>query len=240
MLWRYVGVTLVALGGAMLIAPEAEDEAAIASRAAPEPQAPDSVRAGGGRETGMPEGATLASAAETEALLPAALDLGSAPAAQAPAGAGPADVPRVARLDPAPSDGAARPGEQPAAPPRVDVEAASALVPEELPSLQRPASLRPAEITAETLALIETAEDGQAPASEAADAAGNEMLYVSGSRVNVRSGPSTSYAVIGSTVYGEAVELLAFENDSWAWVRFGDDRLGYMARSFLAPDPGDG
>jgi len=244
MLWRYVGVTLVALGGAMLAAPAPEEEAGPAPQAAPAP-APEDRPAARAVQTAATSGA--------EGVMPAALELGSGTdgatgidetmRGDGSNGTGRLGVVRhdtAARLDAAARDGTdgsvapARPGGPDA------VASATAPEPAEVPSLARPESLRPAEITAETLALIETAEqiatsDGPTDAAPEAD-----LLYVTGSRVNVRSGPSTSYAVIGSTVYGETVELLSLENEAWAWVRFGDDRLGYMARSFLTQDLGDG
>lgn len=238
MLWRYVGVTLVALGGAMLVAPEAEEETASAPRtaASPLPEA--------GASAGSPPAAAPDAAPETETLLPAALDLATDPAAATDAdakeGSDIAGRPGATRRDPAVSDAPARPGAGPAAPSRSDRQAATAPAPAELPSLERPDSLRATEMTEETLALVEASGDPEAPTGESAGGSESDLLFVSGSRVNVRSGPSTSYGVIGTTVYGEAVELLAFENDSWAWVRFGDDRQGYMARNFLAPDLEDG
>jgi uncharacterized protein YgiM (DUF1202 family) len=241
MLWRYVGVTLVALGGAMLVAPEAEDEASSAPQASRPPASETGAVASAPQASAPTAAAREASVAEREAetLLPAALDLVAGTSATEGAEGGGAL--RLARLDPAFPDASAVPGERSSGPAsRTDEPVATAPSPAEMPSLERPDSLRPAQITAETLALIERTEERGAPVRERADEDEPDRLFVSGSRVNVRSGPSTSYAVIGSTVYGEAVELLAFENDAWAWVRFGDDRMGYMARSFLAQDLGDG
>ena len=65
------------------------------------------------------------------------------------------------------------------------------------------------------------------------------ILTVTGSRVNVRSGPSTNYAVISSVAAGDEVELMSYEGQSWARIRLpGGERVGFMARSFLAPADG--
>lgn len=62
-----------------------------------------------------------------------------------------------------------------------------------------------------------------------------KLLYVTGSRVNVRSGPSTAYGVVGSVTGGELVELLSYEGADWARIRLNDgDQMGYMSRKFLA------
>lgn len=62
----------------------------------------------------------------------------------------------------------------------------------------------------------------------------NLVMFVSGSRVNVRSGPSTQYGVINSVQYGDAVELVGYEADGWARIRIGGtEEVGYMAHRFL-------
>jgi hypothetical protein len=246
MLWRYVGVTLVALGGAMLIAPDAAERPSPALQTGRPDATETSALAKAARSPKQNAGAERSAAGavtrevanrEAETLLPAALDLVAGADVTESAGDGGA---RLAMLDGELSDAPAPPGELSGSATASGEQLASAPPPADLPTLERPGSLRPAEITAETLALIERTEDAQTTSPASGAEQDPDRLFVSGSRVNVRSGPSTSYAVIGSTVYGEEVELLAVENESWAWVRFGDDREGYMARSFLAPDLGDG
>ena len=62
-------------------------------------------------------------------------------------------------------------------------------------------------------------------------------LYVTGTRVNVRDGPSTQYRVVGTVSYGDPVELVTFEGQSWARIRFGDgEKTGFMSRRFLADE----
>lgn len=68
------------------------------------------------------------------------------------------------------------------------------------------------------------------PSSQTADAA---YVYVTGTRVNQRAGPSTSNAVMGVLSEGTRVEKLR-EEGQWTQIRsnFG---TGWMATSFLSP-----
>ncbi len=60
-------------------------------------------------------------------------------------------------------------------------------------------------------------------------------LFVTGSRVNVREGPSTHFPVVGRVEYGDPVELLAYEDEGWARIRLGEGgTMGFMSRQFLA------
>ncbi|MCR8726520.1 SH3 domain-containing protein [Frigidibacter sp. ROC022] len=62
----------------------------------------------------------------------------------------------------------------------------------------------------------------------------SQVWYVTGNVVNVRSGPSTSYEVVGKVTYGEATEILSDPSDDWVKIRIqGDGVEGYMARRFL-------
>ena len=61
------------------------------------------------------------------------------------------------------------------------------------------------------------------------------VLYVTGSRVNVRGGPSTSDAVLGSVEFAEAVQVLTDPTQPWVLIRIeGDGVEGYMSSKFLA------
>ncbi|SDZ56027.1 SH3 domain-containing protein [Jannaschia faecimaris] len=64
-----------------------------------------------------------------------------------------------------------------------------------------------------------------------------ETLYiVSGSRVNLRSGPSTADAVIDSLPGGTLTQIIGQELDGWIQVRDVTSGLtGYMAARFLEP-----
>ena len=66
-------------------------------------------------------------------------------------------------------------------------------------------------------------------------------MFVTGTRVNVRAGPSTQFSVVGSVEYGDPVELVTYEGSNWARIRIGDgDETGYMSRKFLASALSDG
>ena len=61
------------------------------------------------------------------------------------------------------------------------------------------------------------------------------VLYVTGSRVNLRAGPSTSDAVLGRVSRGDAVELVDYESNGWARIRvagLSDDV--FMSGDFLS------
>ncbi|WP_165354552.1 SH3 domain-containing protein [Tropicimonas sp. IMCC6043] len=92
--------------------------------------------------------------------------------------------------------------------------------------------------TDETRVSFEAAAATAAPAPEPMLAERTaRVLFVTGSRVNVRSGPSTAHEVVGSVGYGDEVELVAYEGLSWARIRMGDgETTGFMSRKFLADE----
>ncbi len=66
----------------------------------------------------------------------------------------------------------------------------------------------------------------------------DEVMYVTGRSVNVRSGPSTQNGVVGRLTRGEAVSVVSVEPNGWARVRIeGDGIDGFMSMSFLADAP---
>jgi len=78
-----------------------------------------------------------------------------------------------------------------------------------------------------------------APALEVAvvsDTGLDERMKVSGSRVNLRSGPSTGNGVIDSLVRGTVVEQLGDPGNGWVELRdVSTGVTGYMAARFLEP-----
>ncbi len=61
------------------------------------------------------------------------------------------------------------------------------------------------------------------------------VRYVSGNRVNVRGGPSTSNEVIGAVEFAEAVQVLSDPTGDWVLIRIeGDGIEGYIFSRFLA------
>ncbi|MEM6373221.1 MAG: SH3 domain-containing protein [Pseudomonadota bacterium] len=69
-----------------------------------------------------------------------------------------------------------------------------------------------------------------------APASGFAVRAVTGSRVNVRGGPGTSYAVVNNMVRGDKVEILQETGDGWVRLRpVGGGPEGWMA-AFLLSD----
>ncbi len=254
MLGRYIGMTLLMLGAAMLILPDetADGRPDAASEVPDAPgrdrgAAPMLASARGRPAAGAPDAPrTGAAPIPAQAAAPAHGDDTSASDGLSPSleisttrAEGPLEtmdmsifdgIPRAERmLPPRDSDAA--------------IEAEVAAAP--LPSLSQPGTVTdPLAITPETLALIAAAGvTGGATGADAASASAEpeaQTLFVSGSRVNVRAGPATSYSVIDSLGYGTAVELLADADGAWAEIRLPDARTGFMSRNFLAPSlPGD-
>lgn len=80
-----------------------------------------------------------------------------------------------------------------------------------------------------------------APEPTEAAPTSKQYLFVTGNRVNVRSGPSTDYRVVGSVELGEPVELIAYGNDGWAQILMDDgQKTGFMASKFLEQNPNGG
>ena len=69
-----------------------------------------------------------------------------------------------------------------------------------------------------------------ASSNNVADA--GDLHRVTGNRVNMRNGPSTSYGVVGSLVRNERVEVLRIEN-GWAKLRDPNGSVGWMSAKFL-------
>lgn len=62
------------------------------------------------------------------------------------------------------------------------------------------------------------------------------LVEVTGTQVNLRAGPSTDDAVLGSLVRGEQAELVAALDNGWARIRVASSGIeGFMANRFLAP-----
>ena len=61
-----------------------------------------------------------------------------------------------------------------------------------------------------------------------------QIKYVAGRSVNVRGGPSTADSVVGKLTRGEAVSVIAVEDNGWAKIRVeGDGIDGFMSLDFL-------
>ncbi|MDJ0826554.1 MAG: SH3 domain-containing protein [Rhodobacter sp.] len=66
------------------------------------------------------------------------------------------------------------------------------------------------------------------------------IVYVTGSRVNMRAGPSTQNAVIGRLVRGAEAEVIAEAPNGWMQIRdIATGTEGFMSGDFLSPvNPG--
>lgn len=80
-------------------------------------------------------------------------------------------------------------------------------------------------------------EPEPAPPAETPAAAPEPLLYVSGQRVNMRSGPATSFGVVTSLGRGTAVTDLGMAENGWHEIRLGNGETGFMSGDFLSPDP---
>jgi len=86
-----------------------------------------------------------------------------------------------------------------------------------------------AEAVSEVLAEVE-AETTHEPAPEPE----RIIWYVTGSRVNVREGPSTDHAVLGKVLYGDAAEVISDPDADWVKIRIeGDGVEGYISKRFM-------
>ena len=67
------------------------------------------------------------------------------------------------------------------------------------------------------------------------------IWFVTGSRVNVREGPSTDYSVLGKVTYGEAAEIVSDPEADWVKIRIeGDGVEGFIMKRFMTDvDPLD-
>jgi len=60
-----------------------------------------------------------------------------------------------------------------------------------------------------------------------------EMWYVTGSRVNIRSGPSTSNGIVTQAVFGDEAEPLTSTASDWIEIRMSDGTTGWIFSKFL-------
>jgi len=60
------------------------------------------------------------------------------------------------------------------------------------------------------------------------------IWFVTGSRVNVREGPSTDYSIMGKVIYGDAAEIVSDPDADWVKIRIeGDGVEGYIMKRFM-------
>lgn len=232
MLFRYVGITLVVLGGAMLLAPDRQE---------PDTPAAAAMREDGALQASSVEERPTSASSQTPDPDP---DPSPAPASSGP-GRPATDTPSALATS---ADPALGPDETAATSidARATVVGTAAGTPDSaapqnaiVPTLSQPDTLGLG-LTDEASAPIAPADAAvPSPASPGTpETADLVTLFVTGTRVNVRAGPSTDFGVVDSVSYGEAVELLEYSGDSWAEIRIDDSTVGFMARRFLAETPG--
>ena len=73
------------------------------------------------------------------------------------------------------------------------------------------------------------------PAVPQAPIAAIDLRQVSGARVNMRAGPSTSYSVLDTLARGTNAEVIEVTADGWARIRVtSTDQIGWMAARLLS------
>ncbi|NHF74219.1 SH3 domain-containing protein [Paracoccus xiamenensis] len=74
-----------------------------------------------------------------------------------------------------------------------------------------------------------------APAEDLAEAP-SDRLFVTGSTVNFRAGPSTADTVVGSLSRGEMVTAIGPRSGDWIEIRDERGRTGFMSAAFLSAE----
>ena len=144
------------------------------------------------------------------------------------------DPPKPAIAAPAPAPSEAAPLPEPAPLTQAAAEPERTVAPADVAAFDRAAEA--AETGAPSSVVPETGE--AAPSTDAADpiaAALSEALdlrVVTGTLVNVRSGPGTAFEVVAQLAEGQRAEALR-EEDGWAEVRLEDGTTGWMSARFL-------
>lgn len=78
---------------------------------------------------------------------------------------------------------------------------------------------------------------GRTPEAAPAQPLGDgQRLYVTGSRVNMRSGPGTGNPVVAALTEGTEVEAMGPTGGTWVEIRTAAGDRGFMANQFLSPD----
>ena len=72
-----------------------------------------------------------------------------------------------------------------------------------------------------------------AVAVEETPAPAPDLRQVTGNRVNMRSGPSTRYAVMAQLARGHEVQVVADPGEGWVKLRSESGRIGWMSDDFL-------
>jgi uncharacterized protein YgiM (DUF1202 family) len=81
--------------------------------------------------------------------------------------------------------------------------------------------------------------EAQVQPPQAAEAGPDEspLWYVTGTRVNLRSGPSSSASVVGGVSLGDRAEILSDPADSWVRIRTQQGLEAWIFARFLSETP---
>lgn len=83
---------------------------------------------------------------------------------------------------------------------------------------------------------VSTLADEMVITSASAGQPDRPIVEVTGSRVNLRAGPSTGNRVLGALSEGQQAELISALDNGWSHIRAIDSGVeGYMAARFLSP-----
>ena len=85
--------------------------------------------------------------------------------------------------------------------------------------------------------LVAAVETVDAPTEVADDPLDRSMWYVTGTTVNVRSGPGTSNPVVAQVRFGDAAEVLDEDASGWVQIRpEGGATIGWISSQFMSPN----
>lgn len=80
-----------------------------------------------------------------------------------------------------------------------------------------------------------TAQAANAPTASIAQTVKSTSFYVTASKLNVRSGPSTSYSIIHALWNGNRVTIIS-ETGNWYRIRLSDGRIGFVSKDYIRSD----
>jgi hypothetical protein len=88
----------------------------------------------------------------------------------------------------------------------------------------------------EGIAMVSTDRSEAVTASASGGLREPALVEVTGNQVNLRAGPSTADAVLGSMLRGDRAELIASAGTGWVRIRaLATGMEGYMAERFVTP-----
>lgn len=105
--------------------------------------------------------------------------------------------------------------------------------------LEISAFIRPSDVAEGSVVSLRLAQASLPEEVSVAVAPDQEFItvYVTGSTVNMRSGPTTADAVVGAVGYGAVMQLIEELGNGWSHIRdLTTGQTGYMASRFLSPD----